>query len=173
MAKHAGGRPTKYKKRYCQDIIDWFSEEATRVGKKTYTTKSGTVIEEEIELANKLPLFELFAHSIGVTCETLVNWSKEHPEFFTAYSHAKELQKAFLIENGTKGLYNPQFTIFVAKNVTDMRDKTQMEFPDKDGKPQSIGLLGNQEMATRLMFLVETIKRQKLIEGPKEEENDT
>ena len=36
-------------------------------------------------------------------------------------------QRGIWIENGTKGLYQPQFTIFVAKNCTDMRDKVEID----------------------------------------------
>jgi hypothetical protein len=165
------GRPTKYKKEYCQAIIDWFSGEPVREGKKTFTTKAGTVIEEDIILPEKLPLFENFAHSIGVDCSTIVEWAKKFPEFSSAYIRAKELQKAFLINNGILGLYNPQFTIFVAKNVTDMRDKQQVEFPDREGNPQSIGLLGDLDRANRLLFLIETIKKRKEIEGLPDEKN--
>ena len=121
------GRPTKYKPEYCQAIIDWFSGETTRTGIKTITTAKGTVIEEETILPEKLPLFERFAHSIGVNCDTLVEWATKHPQFSAAYMHAKQLQKSFLIENGIQGLYESKFAIFVAKNVTDMKDQTDVK----------------------------------------------
>jgi phage terminase small subunit len=41
----------------------------------------------------------------------------------------------------------------------------KVEFPDKEGNPQSIGLLGDLDRATRLMFLVETIKKRAEISG--------
>jgi hypothetical protein len=177
VAKHPGGRPTKYRKEYCQAIIEWFSGESFEKGLKTITTKKGTVIEEEVILPGKLPLFERFAESIGVSCETLVVWSNKHKEFLTAYTRAKQLQKSFLIENGVAGLYNPQFTIFVAKNVTDMKDKSEVSFPDKDGNPQNIGLLDNLQLAAKLAWVMEQLRirteaeDQKQIEGPREENN--
>ncbi|MFH2114398.1 MAG: hypothetical protein ABIJ86_07820, partial [Spirochaetota bacterium] len=67
-----------------------------------------------------------------------VAWSKVHSEFRTAYLRAKELQKTVLIENGTAGLYQAQFTIFVAKNCTDMRDVTASEISGPGGGPIAI-----------------------------------
>jgi hypothetical protein len=120
--KHPGGRPTKYRPEYCDKIIAYFSQPRTRTITKRITTKNGTTIEQDQEVANPLPLFEGFASSIGVWVGTFQEWCKAHEEFARAYARAKQLQKEFLILNGTMGLYQPQFTIFVAKNITDMKD---------------------------------------------------
>lgn len=37
-------------------------------------------------------------------------------------------------------------------------DRTSIEFPDAQGNPQQVGLLTDQDRATRLMFLLETAK---------------
>ena len=68
-----------------------------------------------------------FAHKIGVCHDTLLEWCKRHPEFSEAYTCAKELQKQHLIECGLLGLFNSKFAIFTAKNITDMRDKQEIE----------------------------------------------
>jgi len=136
--KNIGGRPTKYKPEYCQAIIDYFDIPATYIAKKTMITKTGNEITEEIERANNLPTIEGFAKSLEVMTETIVNWTKSNEEFFTAYTRAKEMQKDILIQNGIKGLYNPQFTQFVATNCTDMRIKSEVAHTGADGKPLTV-----------------------------------
>lgn len=117
------GRPTKYRTEYCKAIIDYFNIPATYKAKKTYITESGREFIEEIERPNSLPTMEGFACTIRVNVDTLHQWRKDYPEFSEAYTHAKALQKDILIQNGIRGLYNPQFAIFVAKNCTDMREQ--------------------------------------------------
>lgn len=78
-------------------------------------------------LPNKFPTFENFACSLNVSIQTMLNWCDVHPEFLEAYTYAKNRQKAWLMENGMNGTYNPHFTQFVAKNITDMRDKQELE----------------------------------------------
>lgn len=48
-------------------------------------------------------------------------------QFCRAYNNAKQAQKDFLINNGLSGASNAAFSIFTAKNVTDMRDKVETE----------------------------------------------
>lgn len=117
----AGGRPSKYEERYCEDIVDFFSVE------HSYFDKMGC------EKPNKLPTFEKYAVKIGVTIQTLLNWCDVHPMFFEAYKKCKGLQKDMLVDLGLRGLYNPTFTIFTAKNITDMTDKKQVDHSSEDG----------------------------------------
>jgi len=128
--KHPGGRPTLYDPKYCQEIIDYFSIPATATLKRKIT-RGKAVIEEEYQAPNPLPLFEDFASSIGVHVDTLQEWKKVHPEFSVAYAHAKQRQKAILIKNGTLGNYQPQFTIFVAKNIAGMSDTQTHDVTDR------------------------------------------
>lgn len=116
--KNATGRPTDYREEYCEKIIKFFEREPFH---DEYTEKGVH------RLANKLPTFNRFAMEIGVNEDTIVEWSKVHPEFSAAYNVAKKLQKEFLINNGLAGLYPPASFCFVAKNITDMRDKQEVE----------------------------------------------
>ena len=115
------GAPTKYKPEYCQQIIEFFSRSPTKSATKTFTTKKGTVIEEPIELPNDIPFIAEFGRSIGVHHSVLDKWAKHYKDFGLALSHAKELQKEFLIKNAVTGRYNSNFSIFTATNITDMR----------------------------------------------------
>ena len=152
--KHPGGRPSKYDPKCCQQIIDYFNIPATKILKKITKTKSGTEIVEDIEVANSLPTIEGFANSIETMTETIVNWTKEYPEFLTAYTRAKAFQKEILIQNGTKNLYQPQFTIFVAKNCTDMHDRQAM-----DVEVTAKTVFGETERSARLIFLLEQVEK--------------
>jgi hypothetical protein len=127
------GRPTKYKPEYCAEIIKFFDIEPSR---KEVTAdikgygKAGNQNFEKQEyklVANRLPTFERFARQIAVNGDTIVEWSKVYPEFSAAYNTAKELQKEFLIDNGLAGLYPPASFIFTAKNITNMRDKQEVD----------------------------------------------
>jgi len=127
MKKKEEGRPTKYKKKYCQELKKFFSKERFREI-KIITTGKNNYSKEEIKLiANELPTLERFAEKIEVDEDTITNWGKKHKEFFGAIGACKAIQKDFLIQNGLLGLYQSNFAIFVAKNLTDMKDKTEQE----------------------------------------------
>jgi hypothetical protein len=128
-----GGRPTKYKPEYCKAIVDFFSVEPNR---KEITAeikgygKAGNQNFEKQEyklVANPLPTLAKFARKIGVNKDTIIEWTKVHSEFSDAYNVAKDLQKDFLVDNGLAGLYPPASFIFTAKNITDMRDKQEVD----------------------------------------------
>lgn len=161
--KHPGGRPTKYKPEYCQAILDYFNKSATTVKQKTYVTKNGTEIVEEVEKANAMPTIEGFARSIEINTESVTNWVKDHEEFSDAYLRAKAMQKDILIENGLKGLYNSQFATFVAINCTDMRQKTEVAHTGADGQPLTVIVHRGSDLAA-LPEPVERIENAQVID---------
>lgn len=134
-------RPTKYKRSYCGEIIAFFRAEKNRREVKTIVTGKNEYEKTEYEtVPNDLPTFAKFARKIGVNGDTLVSWAKKNKEFTAAYNMAKELQKEFLVDNGLAGLYPPASFIFTAKNVTDMRDKTETDVNVREVKPILGGL---------------------------------
>jgi transposase-like protein len=68
-ARHAGGRPSKYRHEYCQQIVDACS-------RKGYSLTA-------------------FAGSIGCHLETLANWARKHEQFFEAVKRAKAARAQF------------------------------------------------------------------------------
>ncbi len=127
------GRPSKYKPEYCQQIIKFFSEKPYREVEVTYTYKNGdtkTVYEDK---ANDPPFFSAFARKIDVNTDTLVEWEKKHRDFSAAYKKAKELQKEFIVINGLKGTYQTAFACFTMKNLTEWRNKEEVEHSLDDG----------------------------------------
>lgn len=98
------GRPTKYKPEYCEDIIAYFHDH------------------------QGFPTIEGFAvYECDVDPDTIVNWTKNHPEFFGAYKKAKAIQKHRLQEGALSGELNTTFSIFFGKNNCDMSDRVQQE----------------------------------------------
>ena len=145
------GRPTKYKPEYCQRMVEYFNvdpyREITRVNEKTgkeYTQRT----------ANSLPTLVGFAVSIGVSRMTIQNWGKKHPEFFYAVTRAKASAEHMLVTNALLGLYNPQFSVFVAKNYTDMRDVKELNIHDNEPPPRT-----TKEVIDGIAALDEEIKR--------------
>lgn len=126
-----GGAPTKYKPEYCQQIIEWFSVNPSEEEEVPHYKDGQLVWTDKRIVSNPLPKFHEFATSIGVTHKTLHNWCNENEEFLQAYTHAKELQKYFLIENGLNGVYNASAFIFTATNITDMRSKSEKDITSK------------------------------------------
>lgn len=138
--KHAGGRPTKYTKRFAQKLLDFFDKERTKIILERFYYKNGDEKEKEIEVANELPTIQGFCISIGIVKDTLHRWVEIHKEFSDAYKKAKEMQEEFWLQNSIRGLYNPAFTIFAGKNMFGWRDKTETDITS-GGKP--IPILGD------------------------------
>jgi len=125
--KHAGGAPTKYKQEYCDQVIEFFNQEPYKPLMKENDDGDEVAIVNQhgkaVLIPCPLPTKEAFATSIGVHRDTLLNWAKEYTEFFGAIKKAEDYQKNILIQNGLIGNYDKTFAIFVAKNVTDMNDR--------------------------------------------------
>lgn len=150
LGNHGQGRPTKYDPKFAKELIDFFKIPPNYEKELPHTTAKGGEWTDYKLMSNKLPTFLDFANKIGVDDDTLENWAEakypddyedeklrgqlRYPEFFGAYARAKKFQKWFIIENGLNGLYNPQFAIFVAKNITDMKDKQELDH-NPDGRP--------------------------------------
>lgn len=126
--KKLGGRPSSYKPEYCKAIIKFFDIEPYKeVVKKRYTRKDGEICEEFALRANDLRFFSQFSRSIGVSTDSLNAWCTQYPEFSVAYNSAKEMQKEHLVINGLQENFSGYFSVFTAKNITDMRDKVESE----------------------------------------------
>mgnify|MGYP006916084518 CR=1 FL=1 len=117
-------RNHKYKKIYCEQIIKFFNIEHTSEKYEITTDKNGEKVKT-VEKPNPLPTFEKFAVKIGVSTDIISQWEKEHSEFALACTQCRELQKDMLNDLAMRGFYNPTYTIFVAKNITDMREKQE------------------------------------------------
>ena len=125
------GRPTTYKPEYCQRLIEWFTGARTvQVLKRRVVIprKNGKgepqIAEEFVERPGKFPTFEGFAHFVcDANVASLRDWALRHPDFSSACARARQLQKDWLCEVTTMGLGNPHWAVFLAKNLTDLREE--------------------------------------------------
>lgn len=106
------------------ELPHYFDTETHRIKWKDYK-----------RVARKLPTLRDFAKSIKIPISTIYDWLNEkhksfHKGFSDAYTYAKEIRKDFLVQNALQGLYPPATFKFVAVNLTDMRDKTDVDFGD-------------------------------------------
>jgi hypothetical protein len=134
------GAPTKYKKEYAQQLIDYF--------------KAGIKAYERVELPNgegrtrtevvpvEFPTFQEFSvMRCNVSFETLCTWAKEKkvcgglkfPEFSEAYSQARDLQAAILTKGSMVGAYEGKFAGLAAKNLIGWADKLESTVTEVPG----------------------------------------
>jgi len=141
----AGPAQSKYKPKYCQLIIDHFKDVPRTTIEKREIAKDGKIKTYDVVVPGEMPTLEMFAYKIGVSDEALRRWREKYPEFNLAYIQAKRLEKNFLIQNAMAGIYNPMFSTFVAKNVTDMRDVVQAQHGfDEHALDQILALLPDE-----------------------------
>ena len=124
---HAGGRPTKYKPEYCQQLIAYMTQEPWEEVEVTHTNRKGETWTETKLRPRPIRFLTVFAHEIGVTRDTLAEWYRVHPEFSDAYTRAREMQAEHLLQCGFMGLSDPTMTKFAAVNLTDLSDRSQVE----------------------------------------------
>lgn len=119
------GAPTKYLPDYCQDIVLFF--EKAPVFERVYEsdTSGSNANEKFINIPAQMPSLFRWCQKIGITHKTMLNWSEEYPEFLQSLEIAKQIQKEWIIRVGQSGLGSSSFIQFVAKNVTDMKDKVE------------------------------------------------
>lgn len=116
----------RYKREYAKSILKFFNVEHTVEKYEVTTDKNGEKIKT-VEKPNMLPTFEKFAVSIGVTVDKILLWEKMYPDFKIACEQCRSLQKDMINDLAMRGYYNPTYTIFVAKNLTDMKDKQEIQ----------------------------------------------
>jgi len=125
--KGMGGRPTKYKPKYCKFIAEYFDRDHTEEYTETHTNRKGETWSASKLRAVPVPTFDGFAAYLGIGITTLKSWKNRFTEFKAAYSHAQALQLEHLATVTGLGLYNSNWAVFMAKNVSDWRDKRDVE----------------------------------------------
>lgn len=124
----AGGRPTKYRREFCEKIIEYFSEPPKNETEKITYYRDGTVKSREpVVRPWDFPTFQGFAHSINVDMAQLGRWREKHSEFRAAYARAKEIQEAIWLQESMAGRYNAQFAKFFGVNCLGYKDKVEQE----------------------------------------------
>lgn len=143
--KNKAGRPTLYKKEYCNLMINFFVRDLTREVEVEKIEYGKAVIIKE-DKPNYPPMFGAFAREIGVSHATLIDWTKKHKEFLEAYKECKEIQKEHIVMACLMGIYNANFGRFTMKNISDWRDNVDTHIStDKGGIKLAYSLVGKEK----------------------------
>jgi hypothetical protein len=122
MGKHAGGRPTKYRKEFVQRLDQYISLDfQNTIDIETTDSNGNTKQYQKITPPAYCPTREGFAIEIGVDTDTLINWGNEHKEFFGALTRLDHVQKQFLLQNGLTNTYNDKIAQFLLINNHGMK----------------------------------------------------
>jgi hypothetical protein len=125
--KRKRGKPTKYRPIYCQQIITFFNRNHTYESEVTHTNKKGESWTSYQTKANPVPLMCDFALYLDTDVATLHRWTKQHEDYRKASTHAQDLQLRHLATVTGLGLYNANWSVFMAKNISKWRDKKDIE----------------------------------------------
>lgn len=153
--KNPGGRPTSYRPRYLQKMVDYFNRPAEEMVQKI-NEETGEISHEFV--VNDLPTRAGFACELGIPSITIKNWATNvdkdgqllNPEFAQAYILAKDYQQNILVNNTLKGHYQPSFAKFVAQNLLDWSDKKDITVTDESGPKIQINVNMTAEEAARI-----------------------
>lgn len=125
------GRPTRYNSKFCEKLIAYFDIEPWEERKIPHF-KDGEIVWNDIKiLPVRMPTLRGFAKKQGIGVRTLYDWiNSEHASYHEDFSHAftcaKEIRKDWLIDVGLSGGAPPASFKFVAVNVTEMRDQSDV-----------------------------------------------
>lgn len=118
----------KYKREYCQMLEEFFAEPESEIMYERSYYNDGTVKSERpIVMPPKFPTFELFAASIGVVPNTLLNWCEKHKEFARSYEKAKALQLGIAKKGGMMKQYEPSFARYLLEIDHRLQAKKESE----------------------------------------------
>ncbi len=113
---------------FVEDMVEYFSNTPKeREIKELVYLKGGDIKEISKMIPNPPPLFSEYVRSKKVSWRIFKNAAKKIDELAEAIEECNEIVKEFLIFHGLVGNYQSQFAIFTAKNLTDMKDRSEVE----------------------------------------------
>lgn len=118
-------RPTKYKKKFCQELINYFKKSPyfDTVEEEVYDKKRQEVVTLVKKVPALCPSFVRFAGIIKVNPDTLQQWKKTYPDFEQAMDTAKKYQEEWLMNAGGLGYYNSSVAIMALKSNHGWKDR--------------------------------------------------
>ena len=83
-------------------------------------------------IPNRIPTLTKFAKDKDISWKAIHNWIDPnsdyfHAEFLHAYKHARALRQGFLMDSAVIGHMPPNTFKFIAVNLTDMRDRQEVD----------------------------------------------
>lgn len=123
--KRGVGRPSSYRPEYCDLLISFFRIDIEKEVEVVKQDKDGKPVTVTETVVNRFPTLERFADTIGVSAQTLRNWTEAHADFDFAYRRSRDLQVALLVEGGMGGHYESRFAALAAKNLIGWRDQVE------------------------------------------------
>lgn len=131
----ACGRPTLYRKEYCNMIVTYFLDGSKEVYKKIETANGYKIKPQEV------PTFERFSRKLGYSYHTLKTWKNKHVEFADAWERCRDIMKDMINQGALINVYNPQYAIFMQLNYSDMRKTEYTNFdPPTEAEPSSAAI---------------------------------
>lgn len=104
------GRPTKYKPEYCARLLHYFG------GKLSHTINTTDKGSQQVMPGDELATFQGFANEIGVTVDSLLEWTAVHPDFSQAYTQARAAQADHIARAGFTGACPSNFAALLLTN---------------------------------------------------------
>jgi len=124
-----GGRPAKLDesnvRKVAKEMLSFFE-----VRYDDFKGKIETWINNDLRKGRPIvdvPFYADFARQVGISYRTLKECEENgDKEFSQAWQKCKEIQGRYIALAALNGLSNHTFSIFVASNLTDWRDKKQL-----------------------------------------------
>jgi len=126
------GRPSKYCPILCRCLVEYFDQEPTTT-KEIKHYKNGELAWTDLkEVPNRIPTLTRFAKDHNIGWVTIHEWIDPNegnykPDFANAYQHARAVRKSFLCDSAVIGHMPPNTFKFIAVNLTDMRDRQEVD----------------------------------------------
>ncbi len=119
------GRPSDYRPDFhCADIAANFRPafDALEEPERVESRRGGV---RYVQRPVTFPTLAGYAAKIGVSQETLWEWTRRHEEFADAVGICRAIQEHVLVNMGLLGAYRPSVTIFMLKNLLGWKDKVE------------------------------------------------
>ena len=108
-------------------LIQFISQDLFHLEEESYINKKGELRSKQVKIPNPMKFIESFCYSINISLETFMVWVNKYPELKVSYHRAREIQLEHIVNNTLLNLYPSQFSNFVLKNISEWRDKKDIE----------------------------------------------
>ncbi len=125
------GQPTKYKKIYCAQMLDFFQNKPRQVVEEEEYIRDDEVKVRKVMKKRGPPTITEFATIVGIRRATLYEWCKQHPEFDEVFALCKDIQEHKLVEGTLVGDYIGSFPMLFLKNNHGWADKVESKVTGK------------------------------------------